>query len=90
MTTIAREVDDKGRLTLGKSFANQLVLISTLSDGVVQIVRAKAVPDPELWLHSNPRAILAVMKGLQQARDGELVDGPDISEMSRLAGKMER
>ena len=88
MTAFPKSVDSKGRLALGKSYANQLVLVNELADGVIQIVRAKAIPEPELWLHSNDEAIRLVMEGIRQARDGELADGPDLVDATRLAGEM--
>ena len=88
MTILSRAVDEKGRLTLGKAFANQFVIIQELADGVVQICRAQAVPEAELWLHKNPKVIQAVMEGIAQAREGTLVEGPDLEEMSELAKKM--
>jgi hypothetical protein len=88
MATIPRTVDAKGRITLGKAFANQLVIVSEIADGIVRITRAKAVPEPEIWLHKNPDAIRAVMEGIDEARRGNLVDGPDLDAMGRLSRKM--
>lgn len=90
MTVVPRTVDEKGRLTLGKEFANKLVIIRQLADGVLEIVRAKAVPEPELWLHKNPKAIQRVMEGLEEAKAGKLVDGPDLASLAKLAQKMEK
>lgn len=87
MTPLACKVDSKGRVNLGKAFANRLVLVRELGDGVVEIVRAEAVPAPELWLHRNPRAIRAVMEGLAQAKEGELVEGPSLDELDDQSGK---
>jgi hypothetical protein len=78
MRSLPKTVDGKGRLTLGKAFANQLVIVREVANGVVEVIRAKAVPDPEIWLHSNPRAIRMVLDGLEEARARNLVDGPDI------------
>lgn len=88
MTVIQKTVDDKGRLTLGKAFAGQMVIVRQVADGIVEIMRAKAVPEAELWLHKNPKAIKMVMEGIQDARNGNLVDGPDLEAMAKLADEM--
>ena len=88
MTESVAHVDSKGRVTLGKAFANQLVIIQEVTEGILEIMRAKAVPEPELWLYRNPVAIQMVMQGLEQAKAGTLVDGPDLRMMGRLAAEM--
>ncbi|MCE5278826.1 MAG: hypothetical protein ABFD92_10875 [Planctomycetaceae bacterium] len=79
---VAKTVDRRGRLTLGKEFANRLVIVKELAAGTVQVTLAQAVPDREAWLHENPEAIAAVLKGLEQAKAGELVKGPDIGKLA--------
>ncbi len=88
MTVIQKTVDDKGRLMLGKAFAGQMVIIRQVTEGMLEIMRAKAVPEPELWLHKNAKAIKMVMEGIEDARKGNLVDGPDLHAMAKLADEM--
>jgi hypothetical protein len=88
VTSLPKAVDSKGRISLGREFANHLVLVRQVADGVLEIVKATAVPDPELWLHQNPKAIRMVMEGLEQAKSGNLVEGPDMDEMAKLAKEM--
>jgi hypothetical protein len=38
----------------------------------------RVVPEREAWLWENAAAKGAVERGLQQARNGELSDGPDL------------
>lgn len=83
MTT--RTVDARGRLTLGKEYANRLVIISTLEHGLLQITPAEAVPAREAWLYKNKDAITAVLTGLAQAEAGEFAEPPDMEAASRLA-----
>jgi hypothetical protein len=90
MTVIPRKADAKGRVTLGRGFAHQLVIVRETAEGVVEVIRAKAVPDPEIWLHKNPKAIRAVMQGIKQAKEGNLVDGPDLKAMQELADEMDK
>ena len=83
--TPVKMVDRKGRVSLGKRFADHLVLIRQLADGVVQVELAEAVPAKEAWLHKNKAALAMVMKGLAAARAGKLVEGPDLKAAARLA-----
>ena len=76
MTT--RTVDPRGRLSLGKAFANRLVIIKELEDGMLQVIPAEAVPAPEAWLHENREAFGAVTQGLQEAIAGQFAEPPDI------------
>jgi len=82
------KVDAKGRVTLGKSFANSLVIIKSCDD-VVEIVRAEAVPAREAWLFKNKRAYESVMRGLEQAARGEFVEAPDLEAGRKLADEIE-
>jgi hypothetical protein len=86
--TPSKMADSKGRITLGKEFANQLVIVKEIAAGVIQLIKAEAVPQPEVWLHRNPQAIKMVMEGIAQARRGELSDGPDLDKMEALADDM--
>jgi hypothetical protein len=75
-------------LTLGKEFANRLVIVQELGGGVVRIVRAKAVPEREMWLYKNPKALKSLLDGLEDARNGRLVEGPDMDAMDKLVKEM--
>jgi hypothetical protein len=79
VTTFAK-VDSKGRVAIGKQFASSLVIVKEIGEGLVQIVKAQAVPAPEAWLHKNPQALKMVMDGLREASEGELGEGPDMKE----------
>jgi hypothetical protein len=66
-----------------------LVIVKRLAEGVVQIVRAEAVPEAEAWLHKNPEVLARVRSGMEQATRGELVDGPDLAAGDELVKKLE-
>lgn len=87
-STVTKRVDGKGRLALGKEFAGRLVIIKELHAGTVQITRAEAVPEDEAWLHRNPAALRAVREGIEQARVGELTDGPDLTAGQKLVDEI--
>ncbi len=76
MTT--KTVDPRGRLSLGKAFANRLVIIEEMEGGVIQVTPAQAVPAPEVWLHENRDAMAAVTQGLREASAAQFADAPDL------------
>jgi len=76
MTT--KTVDPRGRLSLGKAFANRLVIIKKLEGGIIQVIPAEPVPAPEAWLYENREAFLAVKQGLEEARNGQFAESPDL------------
>ena len=73
-----KTIDDKGRLTLGREFAGRTVQVERDSDGIV-VKFYRVVPEREAWLWENETAKGMVDRGLRQAREGELNDGPDLA-----------
>ncbi len=50
--------------------------------GLVEVTTTP-IPPEERWLYENPKALASVMAGLQQAREGKLVDGPSSADLTR-------
>ncbi len=73
---ITKNVDDKGRVTLGRRFANRTVIIREVDETEVVITLARAVPERELWLHRNRKAKKSVLRGLEEARAGRFSKSP--------------
>jgi hypothetical protein len=73
-----KTIDEKGRLTLGQEFAGRTVQIEKDEDGIV-VKFYRVVPEREAWLWENETAKGVVDRGLRQAREGELSDGPDLA-----------
>lgn len=84
MPAITRSTDKKARLTLPKEFADSLVIIEQISESEIRIKKARAIPENELWLWRNPVAAGMVLQGLEEARAGELVPGPDLDADASL------
>jgi hypothetical protein len=80
MTIITRSADKKGRITLPKQFAGHLLQIEIIDDKELTIKKAVALPERELWLHQNEDALSMVVRGIGQARAGEFVEGPNVTE----------
>jgi hypothetical protein len=64
--------DSKGRLNLGHAYASSFFLIEETVKGEFNLKKATVVPDHELWLYKNKKALAAVEKGLAQAKSGNL------------------
>lgn len=72
-----RSTDAKGRITLGSPFANITFTVKQGSDATEIILTASSViPMREIWLYQNPEAMASVMRGLEQARKGQVSESP--------------
>ena len=86
---MTRLIDERGRLTLGPSFAGQQVIVRETARGVLQVVKAEVVPSREAWLFKNPAALSAVLEGMEQVEAGRVSSGPDLNRGDQLAAKIE-
>jgi hypothetical protein len=88
MTT--KTADSKGRICLGSRFAGQTVIIQEIDPTEVLVTLAQVVPQRELWLHKNPKAKASVLRGLAQAKAGEVADSPpDLEKDAQLVEQLE-
>lgn len=85
--TQTKNIDSKGRLTLGEAFANRTVIVENRGNEIV-VRLARVIPEGEAWLYDNPTALAAVRRGLKQARSRELSDGPDLAKAAKLAERL--
>ena len=85
-----RSADSKARITLPKGFTNALVEIEQIDEFEVRIRKVAAIPVQEMWLWKNARACEAVMAGLEQEKNREFVNGPDLEPIgfSGVTGRM--
>jgi hypothetical protein len=86
MPAVTRSTDKKGRVTLPKGFEDHLVIIEKVNENEIRIRKASAIPVSELWLWKNPDAAVAVLAGLEEAKAGTFVDGPDLDADSEAFG----
>ena len=76
-----KHVDTKGRITLGRNYANRVVIVNQNKDGELFIKPAEVIPAREVWLHKNKAALSSLEKGIEEARQGKFAkDKPDIYE----------
>lgn len=86
---LARNVDSKGRLTLGEAFANRTVLIEERTGGELILRLARVIPEREAWLYHNPKALAAVRRGLDEAKSGRFASKPpDLRAARKLAARI--
>lgn len=83
-----KTTDSKGRVALGKHFANCPVIVERISPVEIRIIKARVIPEDESWLWENETALGMVRRGLQQAHKKEFVaNPPDLdSDDSLVAG----
>lgn len=86
-TTITRQTDAKGRITLGKEFANKIVIVEQRPDEL-RVRIGRVIPADEAWLYENEKALGAVRRGLNQARQGRITKGPDLDAAAKLADQI--
>ena len=87
MVQITKQADSKGRVTLGKAFANKIVLIEKRGNRVI-VRPGRVIPENEAWLYENEVALNAVRRGLNQARKGTFAKAPDLKAARKLADKI--
>jgi hypothetical protein len=85
-SSLVKNVDSKGRLALGSSFANATVLIEEGEGGEMIIKRASVIPAREAWLYDNRTALASVRRGLSEAAEGKFAKGPDLKASGKVAG----
>ena len=94
MTTRAqashKNTDSKGRVTLGGRFANRAVIVEHRSDDEVIVRLARVIPEREVWLYKNPKALASVRRGLDQARKRKVAKRPpDLKAAAKFAEQLE-
>ena len=84
-----KNTDSKGRVTLGGHFANRAVIVEHRSDDEVIVRLARVIPEREIWLYENPKALASVRRGLDQARKGNVTKKPpNLKAAAKLARQL--
>ncbi len=87
---VTKTTDDKGRVALGKRFANRTVIIREVDATELVITLARVVPEREAWLFENQAAKALVAAGLQQAEARQFSDSPpDLEADAALSDQLE-
>jgi predicted transcriptional regulator len=88
MTAATAKTDERGRVTLGKEFANRLMIVRRTEAGIL-LVPAEAVPAKEAWLFKKPAAIKAVLEGLADAEAGRFAEPPNLEVDEKMLADAE-
>lgn len=87
---LTKTADSKGRVTIGKRFANKPVIIEEISDTEVKVSVARVIPEREMWLWQNPEARNTVLSAIDRLKSGEFAENsPDIDADEYLADQLE-
>jgi len=85
-----KTADSKGRVALGKDFADCPVIVEQVSPVEVRIIKARLIPENEAWLWENDTAIGMVRRGLQQAKRRETAgNAPNLNLDDSLADELD-
>ena len=88
-STLTKNTDSKGRITLGESFANRIMLVEQHGDEIV-LRLARVIPEREFWLYDNEKALDSVRRGLKQAKAGKFAKkDPDLDAAHKLADQLQ-
>lgn len=68
-----KKVDKRGRVTLPPSFADSFVIIESVNDAEIRIIKVRAIPEKEFALLNNPDVLKQVLTGIEQAKQGLFV-----------------
>jgi hypothetical protein len=75
-----RKVDTSGRISLGREKVGAQYSLTESSDGTITLVPVVVIPRRELWLHQNPEAKKALIRGLADSAGGRTRDGGDFTK----------
>ncbi|MGO8880273.1 MAG: hypothetical protein ACLPVO_07280 [Desulfomonilaceae bacterium] len=74
-----KTVDSRGRINLGKEFANKTFIFEKIGETEIRLELAAVVPERELWLYENPEAKALLEIGLEQSKSKQFsVSPPDL------------
>lgn len=71
-----KTADAKGRVVLGRAFANSTVIVTRTDPTEVTVTKARAIPERDLWFMEHPDALRDVLQGIEEADRGEFVANP--------------
>ena len=72
--------DEKGRVTLGRDYSGKNFSVWKSADGNILLTPVAVVPERDIWLYKNPRALALFHQGLAGAAAGQVTPGEDFSQ----------
>ncbi|MCX5873294.1 MAG: hypothetical protein NTY51_08685 [Deltaproteobacteria bacterium] len=71
-----KTVDSRGRINLGKEFANKTCFFEKIGETEIRLELAAVIPERELWLYKNLEAKALLEIGLEQAKAKQFSASP--------------
>jgi hypothetical protein len=85
-----KTVDSRGRINIGKEFANKTCIFEKIGETEIRLEIAAVIPERELWLYKNPEAKALLEIGLEQAKSRQFSSSPpDLDADKTLADQLE-
>ena len=81
---VTKTADSKGRIALGKEFANATVIVERVGPTEFRITKARVISEHEAWLLDNENARRMVQRGLRQAKNRQFSEHPPQSDRDDL------
>lgn len=73
--------DSRGRINLGKEFANKIFLVEKTGETGMKLELAAVIPEREMWFHGNPEVRDAVYEALGRLKKGQFAQiPPDVDQ----------
>jgi hypothetical protein len=80
-TMQTKTADSKGRINLGKEFANKTFFVTKSRENEIKLEVAAVIPERELWLYQNAEARKALSEAIERVKAGEFAESPpDLDE----------
>jgi hypothetical protein len=87
---MTKTADSKGRINLGKHFANKTFIIEQTGETEMKLELARVIPEREAWLYENPEAKESLLRGLSQAKHRKFsMSPPDLTADQALVDEIE-
>ena len=74
------KADEKGRVALGRDFSGKNFRVSRSTSGEILLTPVVLIPERDMWLYKNPKALAIFQQGLAEAAAGLVVGGVDFSQ----------
>jgi hypothetical protein len=85
-----KTVDSRGRINIGKEYANKTFLFEKTGETEIKLELAAVIPERELWLYKNPEAKALLEIGLEQAKAKQFsASPPDLDADQALVEQLE-
>ncbi len=71
-----KTADSRGRINLGKEFANKTFVFEKIGETEMRLELARVIPEREIWLYDNPETKEAVLGALERLKSGRFAASP--------------